>query len=621
MIEGKKLKYRFGPKTESWPDKAWTVVTTSREKAIRAFRIAALFPHSYSTGRVETRYGPDHDDVQYLSSTPGAVVPIQVQTKDGWIDLEPILPEGTDDEFGAIDPQIRALSALEVEAATTSALAPAGAVTGLVGATRHILEEKTFEIQQKLCELEALRAEAELQLAELRREVGRRADQIWLIELFIGSHEEVKVLRTGVPAPAETPIAVRQRILCMDEEIAVTDWLKNPERIGLFDYQSLDDFDAWLLEDPTNLNTILPHEKGIVGLRVRRHRKERDMSTIANVFTALQEEEWDSMTYLLIRNGECLYRLWVDVQMWPRFFAAESDIRVEADEWQHDRDERTRKNKMFFAGVLVLQGLLERSTLFAPLPVSKLSLVDEEHQRYFNFIRDDENRKALADPDNVFAHLDWSSYRNWLRKQLGPGVRVLYTGPRYFSDSDKIYHRTGLRTVGSPPGYNELYTISNVLKGGWWPPYQFLYLPSESSWYGNGPRKRRVTWRSYEDELVPFDMMSWRVLEHLLRDRNSRTQYESYFKTVFHWWKLRKEEAEREKPFIDLVMSRAGVDPSQEDERARCERLVRWWKIKTKEHRALSDDEPKAFRMILIAFLRGDDHDNDPETLLFKERT
>lgn len=54
-----------------------------------------------------------------------------------------------------------------------------------------------------------------------------------------------------------------------------------------------------------------------------------------------------------------------------------------------------------------------------------------------------------------------------------------------------------------------------------------------------------------------------------------------------------------------------------EDERARAERLLRWWKIKTKEHRGLKEDEAKALRMVSEAYRRGDDFDDDPERALF----
>ena len=82
--------------------------------------------------------------------------------------------------------------------------------------------------------------------------------------------------------------------------------------------------------------------------------------------------------------------------------------------------------------------------------------------------------------------------------------------------------------------------------------------------------------------VVPVDVISWRVLEHLIRDRNHRADYSSFFLTAFRWWARRKEEQAREKPFIDLVLAQADAS---EGERARCERLLRWWKLKTKTHR------------------------------------
>ena len=116
---------------------------------------------------------------------------------------------------------------------------------------------------------------------------------------------------------------------------------------------------------------------------------------------------------------------------------------------------------------------------------------------------------------------------------------------------------------------------------------------------------------------MPVDMMSWRVLEHLIKDRGQRDSYAAFFPLAWRWWKLKLEESKRERPFVDLVLRQAGVDLDDEAERARCERLVRWWKLKVKEHRTLGDDEPKALRMILKAFKRDDDHENDPERLLF----
>lgn len=622
--------------------RTWRVTALSLAKAIRAFRVGAMYAHQYSTKPIVTEYGPSYDDRAYLSSEEGAVVPISVSVQGRWEKVAEISPEGEADEFGPA--LLAAQQTLQIASAAvglgegTTALAPAGAQAGLAQAPRREIEEKAFELQKRMAELEATKRELARQVAGMQAELQRRVEQVWMIELFLGSHEEVKCLQEGEPAPAGTPITVRQQVLCMDEEIAVHDWLHNPERIGKFDYANLDDFDNWLLADSSNLDAIFPHPKGIVGLRVRRQAKRRGGAQgyvgISGAFAALQEQEWDQMTYLLVRNGESLYRLWVDVNMWPRLFSSAKDFEPAVGRWADGREriasrinqeEFEKKQKKFFAGLLVIQGLIERSTLFHPLPFAGLSVVRPEHQSYFNLVRDGEEHLMLVDATNKLAHLTWRVYEKWLRSQLEPGVRVLYTGPQWFggrSDYDTMESRTGVNSVSRAPSRKEVYTL--VPKGtGHRAPYrgdyQFKYLPKDEvgSWYDPQKRQKRVRWGAFSNELVPIDFISWRVLEYLLKDRNSRHEYGEFFGTAFHWWKQFKEESERERPFVDLVLVQAGADPTEEN-RARCERLVRWWKLKTKEHRTLGTDEAKALRMIVKAFKRGDDHDNDPEALLFQ---
>lgn len=78
---------------------------------------------------------------------------------------------------------------------------------------------------------------------------------------------------------------------------------------------------------------------------------------------------------------------------------------------------------------------------------------------------------------------------------------------------------------------------------------------------------------------------------------------------------------ERERPFVALVLQQqTSVAAPTETDLARVERLVRWWKMKTKENRDIDGDSAKALRMIVRAFDAGEDYDNDPERLLFGAR-
>lgn len=644
--DGQNRTYKFGSRGE-YGSPSFQVTATSLAKAIRAFRVGAMFSHQYSTEPIFEMI-PREADLPVkvaVGSKPGATVHIAVKTSKGFEKIAEIPPEALDleTEFGpallAAQDHLRlAAAGMGLPEETSTALALAGPATGLQGTRRNELEMKTLALQKQMQELENAKREMANQIAIMKAEMDRRMEQIWMIELFLGSNEEVKRLAEGDPAPAETPITVRQAVLCMDEEIAVFDWFNNPERIGEFDYQDLDDFDRWLTSDPAHLNAIFPHPKGIVGLRVRRNTKERSefhgYVGIAGAWKKMGEEELDSMTYLLVRNGGNLYRLWVDVQLFPRLFAAEKDFAPPDPEagWIRGRinqRETEAKMKKFFAGLLVVQGLLERSALFHPLPAANISVFKPEDQHYFNLVRDHEDHLLLTDNSNPLAHLMWPKYRGWLETQLGEGVRVMWLGRTWDSSDDKLVSRTGIRSVAYWPKRSEIYTLqvepsTNPKQG---PRYEFLYLP-EDSVYKPDPdyrgcqtsteRQRRVRFRCFSDEVLPMDFMSWRVLEHLLRDRNSRPYYGEFFTTAFHWWKQKRAEAERERPFVDLVLTQAGVDLGNEGERARCERLVRWWKMKVQEHRTLSTDEAKALRMVLQAFKRGEDHENDPERLLFR---
>ncbi len=656
--DGQKITYVFGCEPGRSSSSSFKVEATSLAKAIRAFRVGTLFPHQFSTGRIAH---PDHiqyrengweDQSVFLASTPDGYVRVHAlvnRPNHGreLVEVARIPPESEDvaADFGPA--MLTAEAHLQLAAESmglpsegTTALAKAGTSTGLRSASRYDLEAQSLALSKRMAELAQMKRDMETQICAMREELNRRIEQIWMIELFLGSKEEVRLLRSGQPAPVEERITVRQSVLCMDEEIAVHNWLNNPDTIGEFGYDNLEDFDNWLVADPAHLNAIFPHQKGIVGLKVRRKHKPRGEAEgyfgVAGAFKAMAEETLDAMTYLLVRNGENLYRLWVDVQLFPLLFAAEKDFVPRIDEYTgkpHPFDERRMEAKMktYFAGLLVVQGLIERSDLFQPLPAPNISVFQPRDQEYFNLLRDGEDHLMLVDGTNPLAHLTWKTYEQWLHKQFAVGTRVQWLGRVAWGDHERrnpLKDRTGIGSIGDWPERNEVYTIIaaepySMVRGPW----VFLYLPSDEvyepdpDWMGYGrgvPRTRRVRFAAYESEILPVDFIAWRVLEYLLRDRNSRPDYGDFFQPAFHWWKKKRDESERERPFVDLVLAQAGVSQTDEGERSRCERLVRWWKMKTQEHRTLSTDEAKALRMVLQAFKRGDDHENDPEQLLFR---
>lgn len=672
--DGKLTTYVFGSRWEQ----RWEYRSPSLQRAIRAFYVRTVFPHTYSTTPLDSsrRVAPHELGLgHYLwtASEPGAVVEVcvipqsvpdthrrqaaqrakeagehyfegdLVATRNGdWahdrvvVARIPIEAPDGDDAGPAL---LQAQMALAGSSAST-ALQPAGVDTGLQTRRRSELElnalgmtERIAEIERMKNDLQQQRYELQRQIEGMRKELERRLEHVWMIELFLGTQEQVTLLRDGAPAPASTPITVCQRVLCMDEELAVYTWLKHPNRIGSFTWRNLHDFDAWLLQDPQHLDAIFPYEKGIVGLRVRR--KQYSLGREVHPLVQVGEDEANEMTYILVRNGEQLYRLWVDVSLWPRLFSSDEDVarwcRLADKGGERDKEQGRKEFMRYIGGLMVLEGLLKRSDLLQPLPVPDLSCFDNAHSGYFCMVRDGEDRVQLTDGTDPLAHLTWDRYRKWLVGQLRDGLRVIWLGPIDGPEGDErrnaLKIRTGLNTVSSWPLRNGVYILEGdgEKDGRWWSErtgWSFLYQPGDtvysSDWYhgrGEHERARRVRFITTARECLPLDLCSWRVLEHLLNDRSQRHAYADFFGAVFGWWKNMKEEQQRESPFVSLALRQAGLEPTEWNV-AWGHRLVRWWKMKTQQHRDLGEDEPKALRMVVKALRAGRDHEDDPEVQL-----
>lgn len=661
-LDGHLATYYFACLRTSPAWETFKVDAVSLRRAIRMFYAGADFPHEYAVGRIATRKVPHsngHSNMSertlYEACAPDGYVPVwaSIPGVRGWSEVARIPPEQAADSpqalLGVAPPEITSLVR--------------GALGGSSAAlTRAEREQRSLEIGQQFAALEQQRRELQLRAKELQAEVAQRLEEIWVTELYCGSKEQVHVIRDGDPAAEETPIAIRQAVLCMDEEIAVHDWLLNPARIGEFDYRHVADFDRWLAADPSALATICPWPKGVVGMRVRRVEKERPHlkdAGIAGAFQAMAEAEADTMTYLYIRNGQKLFRVDVDVKLWPRLFAADVDIEQATTEQRWESDQRAAKDRLKhqLAGLFAIQGILDRSELLHPLPRPRLSVLHSAHAEHFLRINDGESRRTLVDATDALAHVSWHSvrrdvkvpvdpakpdgrtetqlqlvqqgYRDWLKAQLRPGCRVLYIGPRHWSSTDywrSLEKRTGRKTVDYGPRYGEVYVLEASEDGSM--PFSFKYHPGDAVRNPNArsynvyvdedptrPRKNRVTFRCYEDEVMPLDALSPVVLEHLIRDRNQREQYGSFFRLAFDYFAVARQEQDREAPFCQLVLRQAGAE--ENDANLGCvRRLVRWWKLKVAENRSLSEDEAKALRMIVKAFNAGQDFDDDPEKKL-----
>ena len=266
-------------------------------------------------------------------------------------------------------------------------------------------------------------------------------DRIFTIELYCGLQETVHQIAEGEPAPITEKIAIRQALLFMDEE-TLFDY-----KDGGMDFNSINKFDEWVVK-PENLNRILPEQKSVVAFQVRRHRK--DYGTPSNFLQAWTMMSWDDankQTYLLLRNGQNVYRIVSEIDFSPRLIPFRNEIGAEQFkeintrfDWEKkshketvkmitpdhvEFDEHVKKVdrllKQYNRIVILIQGLLDRSKVFHPHPPINLVQVGQIDE-WIRLIRDEEDGL----PCNK---INFDEYKVQLNKTLRVGKSVYIRYP------------------------------------------------------------------------------------------------------------------------------------------------------------------------------------------------
>jgi hypothetical protein len=141
--------------------------------------------------------------------------------------------------------------------------------------------------------------------------------------------------------------------------------------------------------------------------------------------------------------------------------------------------------------------------------------------------------------------------------------------------------------------------LKNTTGLGYGADFVFKYHPGgevfhkDDYGYGNWEaRKNRVTFAFDRSEVLNYDQISLEDIEFYINCRTERHNYLSSMPLLFQLKKMRLEELEREKCFVQLVANRNKV--LEQD----VWKLVDWWKFKNKWKRPIDQDDAKALRMI-----------------------
>jgi len=478
-----------------------------------------------------------------------------------------------------------------------------------VAETRNALQKFQKTIQAKQKELAALLEEQstalELSVKGIMEVVERLEEAVWTINLYLGKDETILQLKKGVPAPKEEPISIRQLVLFMDEESVI-----NAESGGL-DFQKIEEFDKWV-SDPSNLEQVLPEIKGMVAIKPRRRTVEYTNSAYANA----EMNKKNLKTYFLLRNGENLYRIGTDLEvddvLFPRrdeydriFTAIRYDwdthkqrreaIRPGSREYMEAVEKADEEQRHYLRILLFLQGILDRTVVFRPLPVARLNVGNPEtYEKALRFIHDAE----LCLPSGKKSFEEWFEDLN---SKVRKGHRIVGAWRRY--EAKNYVHISPKRA--DPPEDFEIYSVDEVDGGS----VKFRYVRNDEIYVPyEGVRKsqKRASCSVNRDSrlFINYDDVDPADIVFYLGSRVDRHNYLEMFPLLRCVKRAKERELSEEEPFRKLLAGSISTEYGVSIERA--ERavpdLVRWYKFKNKTKRGLKENDKKALRMIVREF-------------------
>jgi len=463
-------------------------------------------------------------------------------------------------------------------------------------AAKELLEQRTRQLREIASEYSGI-------LMKLNR-------LIYTIELYLGVNEELHHLKQGAIAQGE-PICFRQRRLYMDVEVGEVG-----EDLGGLDFSNIEAFDEWLLRKNTywgmfNYEIMMPEKKGIVIFKVR----EREKHYSDNPFVNWSINRDNNLTYVLIRNGDNIYRIYGDITIGEKLFPDQSELEglLNGKGEQHRRvNNKEEILERYKLNMILLQGIIERTICF-PEEMHSLSIfktpIPEDKVR---FIYDADKSKML--PAGIKTFKEW-----WTSKRINieEGARIFVSsndmgrGRGNWSDRFlKYYEYDG--SIPSLPNTG-IYLVETIkerysLAGEKLNPLAFKYLPAgERAWSWTDKhdtdltRKNRVSFLIYKDDsfLINYDELTredLKLLEFYLHTRLGREDYLSNMPMLEELRKAKEAEIIEEDDFIKLSLIDSNLDPEIDFNKGL--EAITWWKTKNKWKRSLKADDHKAYRMI-----------------------
>ena len=434
------------------------------------------------------------------------------------------------------------------------------------------------------------------ELKKLEREIDLCKKVLSWLQAYTGKDISFQQICSGEHASPNTPLSIRQRILFMDEEVAVV----NKDGQGL-DYTQKEEFYQWL-KNPQNRDIILPEKRCVVVMKPKRYNHYYSSDSYTNSIINKRNRH----SFIMIRDGENVYAIESDnLCIYGAAIPRKSDYeRLKAsntrsmrgfDEDNYQRELNELKSRSMFY-MMLLQGLIDNGEIFGPHTEINIS-------KNINtvIIFDDETDSLIGSGIKPFRE-----YQSELSADIKRGSRVLYIGGNEYSRSGGKFKRY-YEYEGSAPDtpWAGLYSVDE--ENG---ELSFKYMPgedifdqTEGRWRA---RKNRVTWIFDKSSVINFDSLDLDILNTYLNDRSQRQHYRPIMKLLLVARKEKEKEHKEESAFINIMVQQIVSETSLPDTdiRAIVTDVIQWWKHKVIYKRALTSDDAKAWRMIKKETLR-----------------
>ena len=271
------------------------------------------------------------------------------------------------------------------------------------------------------------------QTQDMRDHIDNLMKGIGNLNLYVLKNVEIERLKKGKSAPEDEKLTLTQRVLYMDEELAVYEDINDQ-----FDCRDRELFWSSIGKHQRLIDQIFPANRCVVAIATTRKIHDyHDQGYNTMEVESLQRE--NQTRFLLIRDGENVH-LVLSPELWHRYtltlFPTSNESNapfkgIDGREITYRDLEYTsalKKHERIALGykrmLILLCGLDHNHQLFGKFYDGNPSvefMSEGFQERYFNFIYDEEGRGLLPSycPVSIY---DWAKEMN---NEIGPGSRVI----------------------------------------------------------------------------------------------------------------------------------------------------------------------------------------------------